>query len=255
MKKKLIPAIILAVVLVFGGLLIIYFASTSASDTATIKYPKGYTVINSDNAEDNEEYIEKLGYTVSSFQHYLEQKNVISFAANKNNSGQYHLVSYATEFTKDVDNISVASDKELEKIANVLIKQGYDYIYRYDGTAFYVIETAGTEENGYGAIQYVTIKNGKYYSLNYYGSTPELSKAERTAAENTLKTLKLPEKGGILSAAGSAGVKRTVYLIILTLVVLGGMVCIVLYTVSIVKDIRKNKNENTEEQFIKRRKK
>ncbi len=255
MKKKLIPALILAAVLLFACVLVIYSARKQENGIS-IDYPKGYTVITADNAEDHEEYVENLGYGVSSFKKYLTAKNIISFAGNEDNSGQFRLISYSTEFTKQIRDISNATDKELEIIAKQLLPNGYGYIYRYSGSVYYGINRMVTDENiSYGTIQFLTVKNGRYYSLNYYGYGA-ISDTEIKQAEKVLKSLKIPGEDGILEVAGSSNTKRMVYIVIISLVIIAGTICIVLYAISLVRDIRKNKRQSADvDMVIKRRKK
>ncbi len=256
LKGKIIPVLIFAAALLFAGILILYSTKTAPS-TVSVKYPDGYTVITADNAESNEEYIEKLGYGVASFKKYLEKKYIVSFAGNKDNSSQFRLISRKTEFTAQLGDISGATDSELKTVASELLPNGYDYIYRIGNLVFFEIDTVvKSEEGGYNSIQFITVKNGSYYSLVFYGSDLEITDNQRALAEDTLKTMKIPESGGVMGADKGNGIKRIVYLTIITLVIVAGVVLIVLHTISLIRDIRGRKKRSDYADFvIKRRKK
>ncbi len=255
LKGKIIPALILAAVLCFVGILILYSTKTSGTEVS-IQYPEGYTVITADNVESHEEYIEKLGFGTNSFAKYLESKHIVSFAGNENNSRQLRLVVKATEFTEQLGSIAGATDKELEVIAKELLPDGYSYIYRLGGNVYYELDRLVQDENGrHYAIQFITVKNGKYYALIYSGSSETISNEERELAESTLKTLKIPDEGGVMAAASSGGVKRIVYIVIVSLVIFAGVVCIILHGVALIRDIRnRKKRSDYSDLVIKRRK-
>ena len=62
--------------------------------------------------------------------------------------------------------------------------------------------------------------------------------------EDTLKTLKIPDEGGVVAAASSVGVKRIFYLVIVSLVIIAGVVCIILNTYSLIKDVKNRKKRD-----------
>ncbi len=256
LKGKIIPALLLSVVLLFVGILILYTAKKSGTEVS-VKYPEGYTVITKENAHSQEEYIEKLGYGTSSFIKYLENKNIVSFAGNEDNSRQLRLITKSTEFTRQLGSIAGASDKELQLIAEQLLPNGYSYIYRLGGNVYYEIDRTVTEGDvSYCTIQFITVKNGKYYALIYYGSSKEISDAEKELAESTLKTLKIPEEGGVMAVASSGGVKRIVYIVIVSIVIFAGVILIILHGVSLIRDINnRKKRSDYSDLVIKRRKK
>ena len=254
-KGKIIPALILAAVLCFVGILILY--STKNTDEVTVTYPEGYTVITPETVDSNEEYIERLGFGANSFRKYLQGKYIVSFAGNENNSRQFRLVVRETEFTKQLLSIAGATDEELKVIGRELLPQGFDYIYRIGGNVYYEIdEVVEGEQGNYCTVQFITVKNGKYYALIYNGSKGKLTDEERELAEATLKTLKIPDEGGVLSAASSVGTKRVVYLILVSLVIIAGLGCIVLNAYVLIRDIRNRKNrDDYSDIVIKRRRK
>lgn len=253
-KGKIIPALILAAVLGFAGILILYSTKNAPTD-ASISYPDGYTVITADDADNHEEFIELLGFGVNSFKKYLNDKHIVSFAANQNNSRQFRLVVRETDFTKQLVSIAGATNEDLAVIAKELLPGGYSYVYRVGGNVYYEIDSVAEGDNGeYCTLQFITVRNGKYYALIYNGSRANITTEERRLVEDTVNTLKIPDEGGVVAAASSVGVKRIFYLVIVSLVIIAGVVCIILNTYSLVKDIRnRKKRDDYSDIVIKRR--
>ena len=254
-KGKIIPALILAAVLCFVGILILY--STKNTAEVTISYPEDYTVITPETVDSHEEYVERLGFGTNSFKKHLESKYIVSFAGNENNSRQFRLVVKETDFTEQLLGIAGATDKELQVIARELLPGGYDYIYRIGGNVFYEIDDVADSESGeYCTIQFITVKNGKYYALIYNGSQKTITDEEREIVEATLKTLKISDEGGVMAAASSVSTKRVIYLVIVSLVIIAGLGCIALNGYSLIRDIRnRKKRSDYSDIVIKRRRK
>ncbi len=254
LKNKLIIAIIVAIFIGFAALVAIHIFRID--ENPTIKYPKGFTVITTDTAYDNEEFIEALGYSVESFSNHLEQNGIISFAANKDNSSQFTLSQRTTDLSTQIYDISEATDKELKSIAKALIKEGFSGTWRIDGRTFLEVTTkVQNGKNSYCSVQYITIVGGKYYSLNYYGAKPTLTDADKSVIEKTITNLKIKDEGGIAGSLVSADTGRIFYIILVALVGLTGIVFVILLSASLIRDyIKKRRSEEDGSFRIKRRK-
>lgn len=253
-KTKLIIAVIVAVFVGFATLVAVHIFGIDESPT--IKYPKDFTVITTETAYDNEEFIEALGYSVESFSNHLGQNGIISFAANKDNSSQFTLSERTTDLSTQLYDISDASDKEIESIAKSLIKEGFSGTWRIGGRTFLEVTTkVQNDENSYCSVQYITIVGGKYYSLNYYGSNPTLTEADKKVIEKTMSNLKIKDEGGIVGSLTSADTGRIFYIVLVALVGITGIVFVILLSASLVRDyIKKRRSEEDGLLRIKRRK-
>ncbi len=254
LKNKIIIAIITIVMVVFVSLVAIHILGTG--ETLKIKYPKGYTVITTETAYDNEDFIKALGYSTESFINHLQQSDIVSFAANKDNSSQFTLVERSTDLSEQIYDISDTSDKELKNIASALIKNGFSAIWKLNGRTYFEVTTnVENEQNKYCSVQYITIVGGKYYSLNYYGSDTGLSEEDEKVISKVMNNLEISEDGGILKSLTNADTGRVFYMILVSLVILAGVVLIVLLAASMIRDyLKKRRSEDGANMRIRRRK-
>ena len=254
-KNKLLIVTVATLLVVIVAMLSLYVAKIGKD--LSVQYPEGYTVLTEENAAQNEALIEKLGYGVTSFQKYLRQKGIVSLAVNEDNSRQFRLIEQTTDLTTELKDLEGVSDRELNAVAEKLLPNGYAYLVRRAGVPYFEVHTKVKNGNeSYCTVQFITIKNGKYYSLNYYGSQKSLSDAERTFAISVLNTLKIPESGGLSAVITRGGTMRAVYLVILSVAVLLGVVIAVVLSVSLIRDIKKRRADDASGTFkIKRRRK
>ena len=255
LKNKIIIALIAALFVAFATLSAVHIFGTG--EGASVKYPKGFTVIETaDDALENEEFIEAMGYSTDSFLSHKAESNIVSFAANKDNSSQFMLIVRSTDFSEQIYDISESSDKEINNIAAVLVKSGYSGIWRVDGRTFLEVTTTVEEgEKSFCSAQYITIVGGKYYSLNYYGSSKTLTEKDKELITKTLQSIEIKEEGGVFGKITSADTGRIFYMILVALIIIVGAVCIVLLVSSIFRDyLKKRRSEENDSIRIKRRK-
>lgn len=257
MKKRTGIIIILSAVLILILGIFITALYIKNTNKPKVTFPENYTVITSDNISYNSDFIELLGYSEESFGKYLRQNNIVSFAANENNGRQFLFSVYETDLSKQLGDISGKTDSELEVIGNAIFGKTDARIIRSDAEAFFEITTAVTDEDlEYCTVQYVTIRNGKYYTLNYHGSEPQLSDSEYNEIRSVLGTLTIPREKGFAASVKTGGATQIFYSVFIGVLTLVGAVLIVLLSVSLIRDLRRNRNGRSKENFkIKRRKK
>ena len=130
LKNKIIIVLIAALFVAFATLSAVHIFGTG--EGASVKYPKGFTVIETaDDALENEEFIEAMGYSTDSFLSHKAESNIVSFAANKDNSSQFMLIERSTDFSEQIYDISESSDKDINNIAAVLVKSGWESLYSF----------------------------------------------------------------------------------------------------------------------------
>lgn len=254
-KNKALIVTVAALLVIIIAMFSFYMIKSGRS--LSVSYPEDYTVLTEENAAQNEELIEKLGYGVSSFQKYLRQKGIVSLAVNKDNSRQFRLIEQTTDLTSELKNLEGVSDAELEAVAEKLLPSGYAYLLRRSGVPYFEVHTEiSAAKESYCTVQFITIKNGRYYSLNYYGSSAKLSDEERTLALSVLNTLKIPDSGGFSTVITRGGTMRAVYLAILGAAVLLGIIIAVWLSTSLIRDFKKRRSDEAVGSFkIKRRRK
>lgn len=255
LKNKIIGAVIVVVIITFATLSAVHIFGTD--ETVNVKYPKGFTVITTaDDVSDNEEFVEAMGYSTDSFWNHLKQKNVVSFAANKDNSSQFALIERETDLSKQLYDISETTDKEVKNIATALVKSGFSGIWRVGGRTFLEVTTSVEEGgNSFCSVQYITIVGGKYYSLNYYGSQKTLTENDKKLISKTIESIEIKDDDGVFGTLTSADTGRILYMILVALVIVVGAVFIVLLISSIMRDyLKKRRSGESDSIRIKRRK-
>ena len=252
-KSKVIIVGVVALLLLFFGILI--YHSITTNNNASVKFPEEYTVITSDNAYNNEEFLEQLGFEPAAFTTYLNKNDIVYFAATIDNSRQFKVVSKQTQLSSEVVSLEETSEKGLETIGEQLLNNNYEEIEYIKNIPYFKISTEVNEETGsYVSVQYITIRGGKYYQITYYGTGSILSNDERLEIAEVMNNLKIPSGKSAYEKIKSMSTITIVYVIIISLVIIFGIIAIALLAVSIIKDL-KIKYKTREDTFkIKRRK-
>ena len=143
--------------------------STTLSEyDLTLTLPEGYTVLTAKNAKSNTELLEPLGYDAEAFAAYLEKNNLALFALNQNGC-QLTLKSWETDFSRQTVDFSELSDEKLESIANQLLKNeknGYTLLRGSGPDMICVNEQLSDSGGEYQSIQYITLRNKRFFALN-----------------------------------------------------------------------------------------
>ena len=254
-KSIIIIAFISAVLIIFSSLVISFFIKQNS--VPTIEYPKDFLVITKDNSEEYEDYLHSLGYSIESFDKYLTDKGILSFSGNADNSIQFRLTENETDTSKEIVSFESKTEKEIEAIGKALFKDSYNgIIEKGENTFIEALTLNGKGNEKYCTLQYLTIKNGKIYSLNYYGSKTSVPKEEVAMVYETLESLEIPETGNVFAnfSRGSGG--RIGYIILIGIVIIFGLISIILISISLIRDLNIHlSNDNQENIKIKRRRK
>ncbi len=256
LKAKIIIIISIFAVIVFGAIAAIFLSQKK--DEISITFPENYVVISEDTVSDNVEFIENLGYSNDSFIAFLHEGNVCYFAADESNSMQFTLSAYSTDLSEEIGNLSEFSETSFATLAQKLGLKGYTgvTVKNKEKESFYELFHPSSEREEYVSLQYVTIKNGKYYVLNYYGSQKELGDEEYKTVRNVLDSLQIEDNKGLISSIKEGDALAYFYAILAFLVSVLGVVVIVLLSISIIKDIKKARTQGDSDSFkIKRTRK
>ncbi len=256
LKAKIIMIISIIALIVFGVVAAVFLLNRG--EEVQIKFPEEYIVIDASSVSDNSEYIEELGFSEDSFSSFMEKGNILYFAANGSNSMQFSLSSYSTDLSEQIGYLSDIGNDSLRSLAEKMGLKGYTgvTIENSANERFYELFHPSSEEEPYVSLQYVTIKNGKYYVLNYYGSETELSDSEYETVRDVLDSLEIEDNKELVSSLLEGGALGIFYAILAFFVSALGIVVVVLLLISIFKDIRKSRQKDDGEGFkIKRTKK
>lgn len=239
---KRVVAILICITAAFLGTFSALADSYSVDNgNITANSPPDYSVITKDNIKKMTETVERLGYSVESLKNHMNKNNILLIAVNNENTTQFQLKFSKTDFSNNVETLSGLEQSTLDEIGQKLFLSHYD-IKTINKTVYYVYKSENTE---YDSIQYITIANGKIYTLVCYV-------ADDNEAYSFASGLKIKSKKAITLFSG-ASILQMVLFIIIFVIALAGVVFII-YT--LVRDYynKKKQNEFTQVIKIKRRK-
>lgn len=236
-------------------------AETVVEDGAhslSLNLPENYVLLNNDTAEDNAELIESLGYSLSSFKNYLKptqngEIQTLFLGVEPSTKAQITAKSWSTDFSKKIGNLALLDDEALSKTAKELITtKGASYkAVSANGMKLIEVRSNGKDSGGdFCSVQYITICNSNFYSLNFtFAGKVDNQKVE--LAWNTLATWQI--KTDINSGAWDVSSIFIVILIGLAILAAAVVAGIIIY--SIVKDLKKSRTDPNETgEYIERRK-
>lgn len=236
-------------------------AETLAEDrehNVSITLPDGYVLLNLETSEDNTELIESLGYSVSSFKDYLKASGTNSaktlfLGYQPQNKSQISVKCWTTDFSKKIGDLSFLEDDSLSKTAKELVKtKGASYkSVQVNGMKLLEIRTDNKDSGGsFGSVQYLTVRNENFYSVNFTFAG-QLNDANVNTAWNTLSSFNI--ESNIKSSVWD--VNSVLIMVVLSAAILAGVVLTVVIIYSLIRDIKKNRNDaNTSGDYIERRK-
>ncbi len=222
-------------------------------ENLTLSVSEDYILLNDENAAKNSEKIEILGYTLSSFKTYLSQNNIVVFGLDTKNKTQLILKSFETDFSKDIIELSLLNEDALLEVTKklVTIPEASWRIVKINDMQMIEVRFSDQDQNGeFYTVMYITIRNGKIYSLSQIFSG-EKSETKTSAAFSTVKGLEI--KDVKTSAAWDAS--SVFEFIIIWIMIIGAFVAAVFIIVSFVRDRKKYKEnlENGKEVISRRR--
>ena len=241
MKTKAF-ALFLALMCLFS---ITAFAATPADVDISLNLDEEFFIITEDLVSKNEEIVENLGYTKSSFKALFTKGTLVAFILHSGTKSQIQIRAEETQFSKKLEDLSLLSEENLLSVAKEL-SSGAKGVVNIKDTAFVHSVSQITDDAGsYSVSQYITIKNGRLYTFNFYSNSPSESFEQQVLAAAQIKTIKK-----------KATVTETVMLVLMSVLILGFATAMGFLIFSIISQIRKKREDNDVREFvrIKRRK-
>lgn len=227
------------------------------SHALSLTLPENYLLLNADTAEDNVELIESLGYSLSSFKNYLKptangETQTLFLGVEPTSKAQVSVKSWSTDFSKKIGNFALLNDDSLSKTAKELVTaKGASYkTVSANGMKLIEVRLNGTDSGGsFCSIQYITICNNAFYSLNFTFSG-KVDDTKVNLSWDTLSTFKI--KTNITGGAWDIG--SISIIILLSLAIVGAVIVAIIVIYSIIKDLKNRRNDpNEADDFIERR--
>ena len=120
-----------------------------------------------------------------------------------------------------------------------------------NGMKLLEIRTNNKDSGGsFGSVQYLTIRNGYFYSVNFT-FVGKLDDSKVNTAWNTLSSFNVKTN----SEKSVWDVNSILIMVVLTAAIIAGIVLMVVIIYTLIRDIKKNRNDaNTNGDYIERRK-
>ena len=236
-------------------------AETVVKDDAhslSLTLPENYLLLNTETAEDNIELIESLGYSLSSFKAYLKstgngEMQTLFLGIDPSSKAQITVKSWSTDFSEKIGNLALLDDEALSKTAKELVSTtGASYkSVSANGMKLIEVRSNGKDSGGdFCSVQYITICNNNFYSLNFT-FTGNIDDQKVNVAWDTLATFNIKTDLG----NGAWDVGSVLIVVLLSLAILGAVVISIVIIYTIIRDIKKrNTDPNETVDFIERRK-
>lgn len=256
--KCFLSAILIFSVLMFSATSVL--SETVAKDSAnslSVTLPENYLLLNADTAEENVELIESLGYSLASFKTYLKPNEngaiqTLFLGVEPSSKAQIAVKCWSSDFSKKIGNFVSLNEEALSQTAKQLVTvKGASYkTVSANGMTLIEIRLNGEDSGGkFCSIQYLTVCNGKFYSLNFSFSGA-VNNQKAALAWDTLATFKIKNKVG--KGVWDAG--SIFIIILLSLAIIGAVIMAIILVYSIVRDIKKRRTDpNENDNFIERR--
>ncbi len=223
-----------------------------AEHELVIVLPEGSVPLTEHNASKQSEIIESFGYTVTSFKNYLKTNQIILFAAAPDDV-QISIKNWHSDFAADTEDMSYLSDTALTSVAKQLVTvSGATYkTVLVNSMKLIEVRSNGKDSGGdFSSVQYITIRNGAFYSVNIAFSG-KLSDEKVQSAWDIICGMKIKD-----NISKSAWDFSSIFeMILLCALIIVALVAIVLIVLSFVKDIRSRRADTADEvEYIERRK-
>ncbi len=241
MKTKVF-ALFLALMCLFS---ITAFAATPTDVDISLNLGEEFFIITEDSVSKNEEIVENLGYTKSSFKALFTKGTLVAFILHADTKSQIQIRAEETQFSKKMEDLSLLEGENLWAVATELSSKAQSIVNVGDTAFVYSVSQITDDAGSYSVSQYITIKNGRLYTFNFYSNSADADFEQQVLTAAQIKTIKK-----------KATLTETVVLILMSVLILGFVVAMGFLIFSIVSQIRRNREDNDVREFvrIKRRK-
>lgn len=225
---------------------------TVAEHDLSLSFPEEYVLLNTETASDEKELIESYGYTVSSFKSYLKTNQIIMFATDSATKTQISIKSWISDFSSDAGDMSYLSDEALSSVAKELVTvSGASYkTVSVNSMDLLEIRSSGNDSGGnFCSIQYVTIRNGAFYSVNFAFSG-ELDNSKVQKAWDTICTLNIKDN----LTKNAWNVSSIFEMILIWALIIVAIVAAIVVIISFIRDAQNRRSDTIQDvEYIERR--
>ncbi len=248
MKRCIVVTLALILLFAFG-------VSAQTFGKLNIEFDESFVTLTEESISKNPEIVEWLGYTDSSMQKYFEDNDLVVFAANEDNSRQIQVKCRETEFSKQLGDLSLLDEENAENIVEKILPIGANDSYSLlwiDDMLMYELNSVSSDSGGsFCSVQYVTIRDGKLYSIGFFENGTQLSNEFKDIIDRTVSTLSISTDNKV-TVSHAENLTEVIIVWVLIIVAAVGTVGLL---VSIFAQLNTNRTADGKQFFIRRRKK
>lgn len=243
MKKSV--SVLLSLIAVFCLFSVKVFASSYDCGNLKVKVDDNkYVVITENNISKESDFLNKIGFTVSSFSEMFDKLNIVLFLADDSNSFQMQTVLSETDFSSEIKDLSELDEETFIRLTKNIVEDGIlkdingvKYIFRKDDNADFT------------TYQYVTVKNGKMYTFTFYVTQDYGKNAAENSIDEILNAVEFENSG---NAGGAKSFPDIIFIILIFLLIAATAVVIIVTIIKLIKDIKKRNSEDVSDSIIRR---
>ena len=226
----------------------------------SVNLPGAFTAVTNAPADINShsDFIGTLGHSVSSFAAFLDEADILIFAATADNQRQVQIKSYTTEFSSEIKELSAldGDEESLNTAAERLVTvggnetlKGISRVKTGDGRLYIKIEKLINASADYSCMQYVTVTGGKYYSMVYYNFGGAFTDEQYSEISSIFESLSIPGASSRDNGEGTG-----ILIIVVGVLMAAAVVFTVCAAVSLIVELfRRRSSTDTDDVKIERR--
>ncbi len=243
-------AITLALLLLFA-----FGAGAQTFGKLNIELDDSFIALTEEGISKNPELVEWLGYTKSSMQKYFEDNDLVVFAANEDNSRQIQVKCSQTEFSKQLGDLALLNEEDAQEMVGKILPVGpndsYSLLWIDDMLMYELLSVSNDSGGSFCSLQYVTIRDGKLYSIGFFENGTQLSDEFKSDIDSMVSTLSISTDKKVTVSRAENLTEVIIVWVLIAVAAVGAVILLV----SIFSEIYSSRNADNRHFVIRRRRK
>ena len=168
-------------------------------------------------------FAKKVNMTKPELEDYFGKNNIVFLAVGDGNKSQVRVSVFEDDFSKNTENLSVYSDKDVKKLGKQLVNDtSLSFKLYTENEKKYIMITENSKDSGgeFTATQFITVANGKIYNISFLNSGKEFDSSNLKILKSfnindQSEPSKIPVLVTIIIAVGIAGLSAVIIFMIL----------------------------------------
>lgn len=168
-------------------------------------------------------FAKKVNMTKPELEDYFGKNNIVFLAVGEGNKSQIKVSIFEDDFSRNTENLSVYSDKDVKKLGKQLVNDtSLSFKLYTENFKKYIMISENSKDSGgeFTATQFITVANGKIYNISFLNSGKEFDSSNLKILKSfkindESKPSKVPVLVTIIIAVGIAGLSAVIVFMIL----------------------------------------